>query len=1807
MVLRRLTLGTRVAVFIAAFLGVLVVGMRAGTWLLGLSPPALPPGYGPVVCVNGTPTCTLTGSSPRYACYRVGFPNSLQTVNLSQITCQNGLPSCNGQAGYDSICTVTLLVGISSSSGQSSTAGTPQVCGACGNGVAEPPEICDDGNLVDGDGCSHLCGIEQYCSATIPCPAGQECVNNRCVLQCGNKKLDSGEECDDGNNVANDGCTSCKIDSVVLCGNGVLNTGEECDDKNTTNGDGCSSSCKLENPALCPNSKIEPGEQCDDGNKIAGDGCGPTCQKEQACTKDSDCLSGFVCKNNFCVMACGDGQLEPQFGEQCDDGNIKNGDGCSDMCKLENPALCPNSKIDPGEQCDDGNKAPADGCDPFCQRELSCTKDADCPYAFECKNNFCVAACGNGLLQSQFAEQCDDGNRTSGDGCSGSCKLENPNLCGNTKIDQGEQCDDGNHAPGDGCSAFCQLEYPCDTDADCFFGMYCKNHFCVLACGNAVLEPKYGEQCDDGNNTAGDGCAADCKIESGGHTACVNAACVNVLGPGINQCGTNADCMKNDHLSCVVVNACSITPGPGSDLCNKGLDCSQMHLACVGLTCQGVPGPGSNTCTANGNECTQLQHVACVGSACTVVNGAGTNTCSTNASCLAWKCGNGILEPQGAEQCDDGNTAAGDGCSSACKLEHIDLCPNNKVDPGEQCDDGNSVDGDGCTQFCQLETSLCGNGVLDPQAGEQCDDNNRTAGDGCSATCKLENVGLCGNSKIDPGEQCDDGNKTNGDGCTQFCQLESSLCGNGVLEPHVGEQCDDNNLTNGDGCSATCKLENINLCPNTKIDPGEQCDDGNKTDGDGCTQFCQLESSLCGNGKLEPIAGEQCDDGNQKNNDGCSSTCKLENPGLCPNTKIDPGEQCDDGNKTDGDGCTQFCQLESGLCGNGTVDVSAGEQCDDRNTKNGDGCSSVCKLENPQLCGNSKIDPGEQCDDGNTLNNDGCSQYCFIENIGGPYCGNKKIDAGEECDDGNKTNGDGCSSLCKLEPNALCGNSKIDAGEECDDGNKTNGDGCSSVCKKESASKCGDGILDAQLGEQCDDKNTTNGDGCSSTCKLESPGLCPNNKIDPGEQCDDGNTTDGDGCTKYCQKETSLCGNGILEPLAGEQCDDKNTASGDGCSSTCKLENPAACGNSKIDAGEQCDDGNKTNGDGCSAFCQKESSMCGDGLLQAGEQCDDRNTTNGDGCSSTCKLENLALCGNGVINSGEQCDDKNTTNGDGCTQFCQLEKQICTKDSDCSVGVCISGTCSAQCGNKKIEAGEQCDDGNRVLGDGCSASCQRECSLNECSTGGESYCQATGGRHCNQLQNGACYECVGEPLYICKGNECGFPEAVKFCGQQNMTCTSAMSTQTCIKCTSLHNAAISCPADGCSVPGAKGFCAALGQTCVSDPSSNQCITCAGGAPIKCIGSECTKGGDAFCGSLGSLCMANPASDICVTCVPPTAKPICGNAIKEGGEECDDGNTVDGDTCSSRCRRTNGQTCSKPEHCDSGVCKNGQCVPCGTAIDELCGLHEECVHGTCVDLCGNGRVDAGEQCDSAGRQDGKCTRDCKLEVAQQCLENNDCGTNNCLDGKCNFCTSNLQCASRSCINGTCVNLCGDGQLQPGEACDKGRLNGVGGTCTADCLLDIQATCSKDGECGSGLCRNGQCTRCSAADQCVSNLCVNQRCIHFCGDGKLDDGEQCDDGNRLSADGCNRYCERELPSQVAADILQSREAGAQGPNQQVAPFSGASELDRRLREERTARVIAGTHPAAGNAGPATLLIVAGGAASGWAWMRRRRRNP
>jgi uncharacterized repeat protein (TIGR01451 family) len=116
----------------------------------------------------------------------------------------------------------------------------------------------------------------------------------------------------------------------------------------------------------------------------------------------------------------------------------------------------------------------------------------------------------------------------------------------------------------------------------------------------------------------------------------------------------------------------------------------------------------------------------------------------------------------------------------------VPVCGNGTLEDGEECDDGNSADGDGCSVACTIEQEpepepqpVCGNGVLED--GEGCDDSNTTDGDGCSATCTVEpepepepTLPVCGNGTLEDGEECDDSNLEDGDGCSAVCLIEET-------------------------------------------------------------------------------------------------------------------------------------------------------------------------------------------------------------------------------------------------------------------------------------------------------------------------------------------------------------------------------------------------------------------------------------------------------------------------------------------------------------------------------------------------------------------------------------------------------------------------------------------------------------------------------------------------------------------------------------------------------------------------------------------------------------------------------------------------------------------------------------------------------------------------------------------------------------------------------------------------------------------------------------------------------------------------
>jgi cysteine-rich repeat protein len=74
-------------------------------------------------------------------------------------------------------------------------------------------------------------------------------------------------------------------------------------------------------------------------------------------------------------FVCGSGVLDP--GEQCDDGNTIDGDGCDSNCTLTG---CGNGIVTAGEQCDDGNLIDGDGCSSTCQIQPTYTPTPTVTY-----------------------------------------------------------------------------------------------------------------------------------------------------------------------------------------------------------------------------------------------------------------------------------------------------------------------------------------------------------------------------------------------------------------------------------------------------------------------------------------------------------------------------------------------------------------------------------------------------------------------------------------------------------------------------------------------------------------------------------------------------------------------------------------------------------------------------------------------------------------------------------------------------------------------------------------------------------------------------------------------------------------------------------------------------------------------------------------------------------------------------------------------------------------------------------------------------------------------------------------------------------------------------------------------------------------------------------------------------------------------------------------------------------------------------------------------------------------------------------
>jgi cysteine-rich repeat protein len=160
-------------------------------------------------------------------------------------------------------------------------------------------------------------------------------------------------------------------------------------------------------------------------------------------------------------------------------------------------------------------------------------------------------------------------------------------CCGNGLLDQQacgggpgespcEQCDDGNNVAGDGCSPLCRIE---DEQQ-------------APACGDGIVQIGLGEQCDDGNQVSGDGCEPDCTLTYPG------SAC-----PAVGMC-----ILPHNSPGCSDPACCSLVCGIDPNCCAFEWTpaCVQIAVtqcdACLGECFNGAYCDNPNCC-ANPDNC----------------------------------------------------------------------------------------------------------------------------------------------------------------------------------------------------------------------------------------------------------------------------------------------------------------------------------------------------------------------------------------------------------------------------------------------------------------------------------------------------------------------------------------------------------------------------------------------------------------------------------------------------------------------------------------------------------------------------------------------------------------------------------------------------------------------------------------------------------------------------------------------------------------------------------------------------------------------------------------------------------------------------------------------------------------------------------------------------------------------------------------------------------------------------------------------------------------------------------------------------
>lgn len=304
----------------------------------------------------------------------------------------------------------------------------------------------------------------------------------------------------------------------------------------------------------------------------------------------------------------------------------------------------------------------------------------------------------------------------------------------------------------------------------------------------------------------------------------------------------------------------------------------------------------------------------------------------------------------------------------------------------------------------------------------------------------------------------------------------------------------------------------------------------------------------------------------------------------------------------------------------------------------------------------------------------------------------------------------------------------------------------------------------------------------------------------------------------------------------------------------------------------------------------EESATCGNGVKEGSEQCDDGNLVDGDGCTSTCRNEGGNQCPPGCLqcNSQGQCT---YADPDDCYPACQ-DGEVCNKEArppQCIPKQCTQEHSSVECSGELICLGGLCKvcETNSDCGVGLycknkgtpDAQCRPVINLNECKSGDKKCVSDTEFQKCHATLLGYKWS---------KDKPCGTDEVCEEKTKNNAKCIPKQTTKPA-----------SC-SDGIKNQGEED------------------IDCGGPCKeTKCEGQSdrCVEELNGYCQPVSSYCPGEyrvgqcPGSSNWRCCVTNDKETICGNGVPQGDEQCDDGNNVDGDGCSSQCIREDGGECT----------------------------------------------------------------------------------------------------------------------------------------------------------------------------------------------------------------------------------------------------------------------------------------------------------